>query len=41
MEESANYIDRPTDYLYFEALLLFAKGKTKAAMLKMEEAIQI
>jgi len=41
MEESTNYIDRPTDYLYFEALLLFAKGKTKAAMLKMEEAIQI
>ncbi|MBL7704926.1 MAG: tetratricopeptide repeat protein [Taibaiella sp.] len=40
VKESANFFEPSADFIYYEALILFAKGKSKEAMLKLEDAIE-
>src|SRR5690606_11751280 len=40
IRESEQFIDQSVDFLYYEALVLFAKGKSKDAMIILEDALQ-
>lgn len=40
LKESENFFEPNADFIYYEALILFAKGKSKEAMIKLEDALQ-
>jgi tetratricopeptide (TPR) repeat protein len=40
IKESEQFLDQSADFIYYEALVLFAKGKTKEAMIKLEDALE-
>lgn len=40
IKESEQFIEQSVDFIYYEALVLFAKGKSKEAMFKLEDALQ-
>ncbi|WP_129020348.1 tetratricopeptide repeat protein [Edaphocola flava] len=38
--ESRNFCEQSADFLYYHSVILFAQGKTKDAMLKLEDALE-
>ncbi len=40
LKESENFFEPNADFIYYDAMILFAKGKSKEAMIKLEDALQ-
>lgn len=40
LKEAGNFFEPNADFIYYEAMILFAKGKSKEAMIKLEDALQ-